>query len=34
MKAIGGELNLQSEPGQGTTVRLQVLFQTGKIVAQ
>jgi signal transduction histidine kinase len=31
MAAIGGEFYLQSEPGSGTTVRLQVLFQEGKI---
>lgn len=34
MSAIGGELTIQSEPGQGTTVKLQMLFQTGKVVAQ
>jgi signal transduction histidine kinase len=32
MSAIGGELTIQSEPGHGTTVKLQLLFQTGKVV--
>jgi signal transduction histidine kinase len=31
ISAIGGKFHLQSEPGSGTTVRLQVLFQEGKI---
>ncbi|MDB6108991.1 MAG: Integral rane sensor signal transduction histidine kinase [Pedosphaera sp.] len=33
MGAIGGEFDLQSEPGCGTTVRLRVLFQAGKVGA-
>ncbi|MDB6068517.1 MAG: Integral rane sensor signal transduction histidine kinase [Pedosphaera sp.] len=31
MSGIGGELNIQSEPGKGTTVRLQALLRAGKI---
>jgi signal transduction histidine kinase len=31
ISAIGGKFHLQSDPGSGTTVRLQVLFQEGKI---
>jgi len=34
MSAIGGEFDLQSGPGQGTTVKLQMLFQTDKAIAQ
>lgn len=30
MSAIGGKVYIQSEPGQGTTVRLEVVFQERK----
>ena len=31
MSALGGELNIQSEPGKGTKVRLKVLLQTDNL---
>jgi signal transduction histidine kinase len=34
MLAIGGELNIKSDPGQGTAVQLQVLLPAVRIVAQ
>ena len=33
LKAIGGELKLESEPGCGTTVRLEVPLEKTSIVA-
>jgi Signal transduction histidine kinase len=34
LKAIGGELKLDSEPGRGTTVRLQVPLEKNSIAAR
>jgi signal transduction histidine kinase len=34
LQAVGGELQLQSEPGEGTTVKLQVLLHENKFVAR